>query len=429
MSERGMAGVVVVGGGPAGIAAAALAAESGASVLLIDENATLGGQIWRRDVRRGRTRTAERWLARLARSGARVELGMSVVDANREADGDFDVLAAREAESVRIRTGSVVICTGARERFLPFPGWTLPGVLGVGGAQALIKSGMDVRGRRVVVAGSGPLLLAAAAGIARAGGRVVCIAEQATPSRVARYAAGLWRSPSLLLHAGAYRAVTGRARYAWGHWVARADGGERLERVALTDGRRETAVPCDLLCTGYGLVPDDRLARLLGCAVEAGAVRVDAVQRTTVPGVYAAGEPTGIGGVAMAIAEGVVAGLAAGGREEAAVQGGALVRRHRGAATRLEAAFALRAELRSLPAPDTILCRCEDVPFGDVALDGGFRRARLHHRIGMGACQGRVCGDALGWLTDWPAEPVRPPLVPVPLASLAGELSLPPHDH
>ncbi|HSJ64445.1 MAG TPA: FAD/NAD(P)-binding oxidoreductase [Gemmatimonadaceae bacterium] len=429
MSERRTPGVVVVGGGPAGIAAAALAAESGASVRLIDENLTLGGQIWRRDVGRGRTRMAERWMARLARSGARVERAMSVVDATRDADGELDILAVRGSETVRVRAASVVICTGARERFLPFPGWTLPGVLGVGGAQALIKSGMDVRGRRVVVAGSGPLLLAAAAGVARAGGRVVLIAEQATASRVAGYAAGLWRSPTLLLHAGAYRAAIGRGRYTSGRWVARADGADRIERVTVTDGRRETTVPCDLLCTGYGLVPDDRLARLLGCAVDAGAVRVDAVQRTTVPGVYAAGEPTGIGGVAMAIAEGVVAGLAAAGNDEAALRRTTPVRRLRAAATRMELAFALRAELRSLPAPDTILCRCEDVPFGDVALDGGFRRARLHHRVGMGACQGRVCGDALAWLTDWPGESVRPPLVPVPLAALAGATAHLPHDH
>jgi NADPH-dependent 2,4-dienoyl-CoA reductase/sulfur reductase-like enzyme len=321
----------------------------------------------------------------------------------------------------------VVLCTGARERFLPFPGWTLPGVVGVGGAQALVKSGMDVRGRTAVVAGSGPLLLAAAAGLAVAGARIVLVAEQATRLQVARYAAGLWRTPGRLGLAASYRRAIGRASYATGHWVQRAEGDTAVERVVVTDGTRETIHACDLLCTGYGLVPETRLAGLLACASDGEALRVDAFQRTTVPGVFAAGEPTGIGGVEMAVVEGQIAGFASGGRMADAAALGRARRAHRAAADRLSSAFALRPALRALPRPDTILCRCEDVRFGAIDPTTEFRSARLHHRLGMGACQGRVCGDALCWLTGWTPETPRPPVVPLPLSALASRADFQSH--
>lgn len=419
--------VAIVGGGPAGIAAATVAAEAGARVTLFDENAMLGGQIWRRDVHRGHGAAATRWLERLTRSAAAIELGVTIADAQHSAEQGIRLLACRDGRSWWVRARSVVLCTGARERFLPFPGWTLPGVLGAGGAQALVKSGMDVRGRTAVVAGSGPLLLAAAAGLSAAGARIVLVAEQATSLQVARYAAGLWRTPGRLGLAAAYRRAIGRARYATGHWVQRAEGDAAVERVIVSDGTRDTPHACDLLCTGYGLVPETRLAGLLACTSDGEAVRVDAFQRTSVPAVFAAGEPTGIGGVEMAVVEGQIAGFASGGRmAEAAALAGTL-RAHRAAAHRMTSAFALRPALRALPRPDTILCRCEDVRFGAIDPALGFRSARLQHRIGMGACQGRICGDALCWLAGWTPEAPRPPVVPVPLSALASRVDRQPH--
>jgi NADPH-dependent 2,4-dienoyl-CoA reductase/sulfur reductase-like enzyme len=178
-----------------------------------------------------------------------------------------------------------------------------------------------------------------------------------------------------------------------------------------------------MLCTGYGLVPETRLAALLGCAIPDGAVRVDAAQQTSVPGVFAAGEPTGIGGAAIALVEGQIAGYSSGGRPQAAGPLARVVERTRRSARAMDRAFELRAELRMLATPDTIVCRCEDVPIGSIDPGAGFRRARLHCRLGMGACQGRVCGDALSWLEGWPAEPPRVPLVPVPLAALGFDQS------
>jgi NADPH-dependent 2,4-dienoyl-CoA reductase/sulfur reductase-like enzyme len=148
-------------------------------------------------------------------------------------------------------------------------------------------------------------------------------------------------------------------------------------------------------------------------------VTVNHRQETSVPGVFAAGEVTGIAGVALAVVEGEIAGAAAAGVER---PDPSLVRRRhvlRGVARRLERAFAVRDEIRALARADTIICRCEDVRHGDVASLGDARQAKLYARAGMGACQGRVCGPALEFLFGWPAGTVRPPLEPARLSALS----------
>jgi hypothetical protein len=144
----------------------------------------------------------------------------------------------------------------------------------------------------------------------------------------------------------------------------------------------------------------------------------DDAQRTSAPGVLAAGELCGIGGVGQALVTGAIAGLAAAG---AAVPAWLVRRRRRehAFAERLRRAFTLRGELRSLPRPDTIVCRCEDVTLESVSSRGTLRCAKLHTRAGMGPCQGRVCGAALGFLFGWSPDTIRPPLLPVPLSLLA----------
>ena len=219
--------VLVVGAGPAGIAASVSAREAGARVMLIDEGPAPGGQIWRPGVRRGQTGLAGQWLHRLDKSGVTVLRSTAAVDLWPSESRGVVVLAEASGGGFQIAAHSVVLATGARERFLPFPGWTLPNVFGVGAAQALLKGGLSVRGRRVVVAGTGPLVLAVAASLARAGANLELVAEQAPPLRVARFAFGLWRTPSLLVHAAVYRTAFAHRRVFDGYAGARGNG--RLE--------------------------------------------------------------------------------------------------------------------------------------------------------------------------------------------------------
>jgi NADPH-dependent 2,4-dienoyl-CoA reductase/sulfur reductase-like enzyme len=412
------ADVVVVGAGPAGIAAAAHAAEAGARTLLIDEAARPGGQIWRGEP----PASARPWLERLARSGAAVRTGVAVVDA--PAPGRL--LVASGTAVLRVSYERLVLATGARELFLPFPGWTLPGVIGAGGAQALVKSGARFAGRRVVVAGSGPLLVAVAATLARAGARVVGVAEQAPIGRLVAFGAGLWRQPGKIGEGIGYAASLVGVPYRAGAWVREALGPEHVERVLVTNGLREWEWRCDVLACGFGLVPNLELPRLLGCEATADAIVVDPSQQTSLPRVFAAGEIAGVAGVDHALASGRVAGLAAAGREAPR----ALLderRRERDFGRRLAGAFALRDEVKALGRPETVVCRCEDATLAAVEGAGSLREAKLHGRAGMGPCQGRVCGSTLGALRGFSPDTVRPPLLPVPADVLAaGEPSTPP---
>lgn len=416
-----MMDVVVIGAGPAGIAAATRAAEAGRRVLLLDEAPNVGGQIWRHRSHATLGADARRWTNRLARTRAEVRRGVAVVDVMVNEGGQrVTLVAERHRGGVDVIDASaLVIATGARERFVPFPGWTLPGVVGIGGAQALLKQGANYRGKRVVIAGTGPLMLPVAASLSDAGARVQLVAEQASYGAVRDFAISLLAHPETLVQAAMYRLAFIRTPYAMGSWVTSAVGGERLTSVRVTDGHATRTVSCDVLCTGFGLVPNVELARLLGCTVTDGAVKVSDRQGTTVASVFAAGEVTGIGGVALALVEGEIAGLAAAG---VARVDASLVRRRaalRQVAVMLERTFALRPELRALAADDTIVCRCEDVRRSSVAALRDAREAKLYTRAGMGACQGRVCGPALEVLFGWPAGTIRSPLEPARVSTLS----------
>lgn len=406
------ADVAVVGAGPAGIAAAVHAAERGARVALLDSAPRPGGQIWRHRAPDELPHGAAVWLERLRRSAVTWLPGSTVVDAV----ADRVLTAERDGRPFTVRWNALVIATGATERFIPFPGWTLPGVYGVGGLQALLKAGATVRGKRVVIGGSGPLLLPVAAALARAGAKIVIVAEQAPAHRVYRFAGGLWRDPGRLLQASRYRAGFMRASYRCGTWVARVDPAGSALWVTLTNGRGVRAEPADLVAVGYGLVPAVTLARLVGCNVVGGRVLVDERQRTSVPGIYCAGEPTGIAGADAALAEGGVAGLAAAGAEPVGRTARGSARRFE---RRLDRAFRLRDELHDLPDPDTVVCRCEDVRLGQVDAGWSVRQTKLYTRAGMGPCQGRVCQPALEFLRGMAPDAVRSPLFPASVATLA----------
>ena len=410
------ADIVVVGAGPAGIAAAVAASGAGRTVVVLDASPRPGGQVWRHRDRASLPSVARMWLDRLDRSGATVLCGAQVVDAGPGAR----IGAEYQGRALKVEAQAVILATGAQELLLPFPGWTLPGVLGVGGAQALLKAGMDVRGKRVAVAGTGPLLLPVAAALAKAGADLRMVAEQAPPEDVRRFAVSLWRTPRRLLQGVAYRASFLSVRYRWGTWVRRVAemGGELI--VTYTTGRSSWAEPVDLLCTAAGLVPSTELARLVGCEVREGQVVVDGHQQTTVPSYYAAGEPTGDTGMEAALVEGTIAGLEAAGRGSG--EAGKLKAEraaHRRFAARAAAAFRLRPELRERVEPDTIVCRCEDVPMSAIRHGWSGRQAKLATRAGMGSCQGRTCGAALEYLVGMARDTVRTPLAPTSIGVLA----------
>lgn len=415
--------VLVVGAGPAGLAAARAAASHGARVGIVDAQPRAGGQVWRHDVAHGAPPMARRALDILA--AGQVEWLAQTQVAMAQPGW---LLADSPAGARQLQYGSLVLATGARELLLPFPGWTLPGVTGAGGAQALAKQGWPLAGRRVVVAGSGPLLLASAATLRRHGARVLGIHEQASRRALAAFALQLPRWPAKAVQAAALQVQLAGIGYHAGSVVVGAYGDTQLREVEIEGPRGRHRVACDQLAVGYGLVPNTELAELLGCRLErSGAhpqVAVDALLRSSVANVFAAGESLGIGGRDSARVEGAIAGhMAAGGT--GAAQALQSRRRHlRAFANQLQRTFALAARVHALAHDDTLVCRCEDVPLRALRGFTDTRDAKLASRCGMGACQGRICGTALAELGLGDAERStdggrRPPLFPVRLAALA----------
>jgi NADPH-dependent 2,4-dienoyl-CoA reductase/sulfur reductase-like enzyme len=407
--------VLVVGAGPAGLAATVRASGEGRKVGLVDDNPDLGGQIWRGERPRPSTPEAASWFRRVREAEFEALPGTRIVGSA----GPNTLLAESAGRSVELHYRTLILATGARELFLPFPGWTLPNVLGAGGLQALAKSGLPIEGKSVVVVGSGPLLLAVAALLRKKGAVVRAIAEQAPAGRLVRFGLGLWSEPAKLLQAFGLRADIGGVRYRAGSWPVEALGDEAVRSVRLTDGRSTWSVDCDYLACGFGLMPNLELPTLLGCDIRAGATVVDGWQRTTVPEIYSAGESTGIGGLEAALLEGQVAGLAAAGKVAEARSLFEARDRARRFARALERSFALRDELRHLARPDTIVCRCEDVTAGALAGRTSWVDAKLQTRCGMGPCQGRICGAATAFLHGWSRGSVRPPIFPVGVERLA----------
>ena len=398
--------LLILGAGPAGLGAALQAAPSGMSITVVDDNPQPGGQIWR-----AQASAQAQGAALLQHPGVRLHCGTRLVART----GARQVLLENAQGAWEQRYDKLILCSGARELLLPFPGWTLPGVSGAGGLQALIKGGMPVRGERIVVAGSGPLLLAVAQSARAAGAEVLRVAEQARGAALARFAAALWRWPDKLLQA----ARLGTAAYRTDSYVLQAQGGERLESVLLQEHGQAREWRCTRLACGFGLVPNTEIGQLLGCALDAsGALAVDAGQRTSLAEHWAAGECTGIGGSERAWLQGRIAACGATGD---AAQAQALQRQVRHWDHFVQALaqhFALRPELRTLADAATVVCRCEDVRWGQLADCESWIDAKLHTRCGMGACQGRVCGAALQHLRGWSAPPPSALLAPVRLASL-----------
>ncbi|TWC46673.1 NADPH-dependent 2,4-dienoyl-CoA reductase/sulfur reductase-like enzyme [Pseudomonas sp. SJZ080] len=405
------ADLLIIGAGPAGMSAALAAASSGARIIVLDDNPLPGGQIWRDGPQACLPNQARQMRERLhAHSNIRHHGGTRVI----ACCGPRQLLVEDADHGWLIGYDKLILCTGARELLLPFPGWTLPGVTGAGGLQALIKGGLPVQDERVVIAGSGPLLLASAATAKHNGAHVLRIAEQASSMAVAGFALQLPRWPGKLLQSF----TLFDRHYRSGSHVVAALGTERLEGVRLQQQGKIVELACDRLACGFGLIPNTQLGQALGCALDGTALAVDAWQATSQADHYAAGECTGFGGSELALVEGAIAGYAAVGDTAAARQLWPRRTRWQGFAKALNSAFSLNPHLKSLAQADTLVCRCEDVPYAALAGHTDWRAAKLASRCGMGACQGRVCGGALQYLFDWQPSAPRPPFNPARIETL-----------
>jgi thioredoxin reductase len=453
--------LLIIGAGPAGLAAAEAA--TGLSVIIIDERRKPGGQYFKQPGKGfaitpaaldAQFREGAALIADVAASPAQLMAGRIAWSARR--DGQHIVVETSGPEGpARISAARLIIATGATEKPWPMPGWTLPGVMTTGAAQTLLRSGAVSPGKRVLVAGNGPLNIQLANELLNAGVTVAAVVEQAPRPGLARATSAL----AMARH-GAGLAVQGvrqlaRLRHAgvpllFGHVVCRAEGEGQVERafVAATrpDGTLgpERGFDIDALCIGAGFQPQAELARALGCRLAwtdgAMAVVREDDGRTSLGNVFVAGDGGGLGGARAALAQGTLAGLAVvadvkGGLSTVQLAQSQAQRRALATARGFQAGlwqlFAPAYPTPTVHTPETLLCRCEGVRFGDVdALlaagmhdPGSIKRAT---RLGMGRCQGRYCGPLLAARLAGERAAVegdlfapRPPFKPLSIAELA----------
>jgi NADPH-dependent 2,4-dienoyl-CoA reductase/sulfur reductase-like enzyme len=444
--------VAVVGGGPAGLAAAAQLAQAGADVVLLDEAGELGGQYFKR--RHGAVLAAygdyrpegTRLVSAVRDAGVRCLTGRLVwgVDDDRQTLLTVGVPAGTH---LPVTARACIVATGAYERAIPFPGWQLPGVVTPGYALHLATCDQVPLGRRVLLAGTGPFLLAAACAVLRAGGGVVAVAEMNRPYWPSAAGLGALRFPSRLRELAGYAATLARHRVPvlQGRRVAVARGDGRVREVLVgTSGAPGAALrgfAVDGLAVGFGFRPATELIRLLGADCVQDPLgdmfpRLDKLGRSSVPCVYAAGEAAQIAGMRAAIASGRLAAAAAA-ADLGLPQPPAGVRRAAAASLAAELRFAALTE-RLYPVTaadcvtmpdDTLICRCEGVRAAELRQAGALGRndnssAKAATRAGMGPCQGRQCATAAMALVTAAGGrttgsfAARMPVKPVPVATL-----------
>ena len=445
--------VAVIGAGPAGLAAAATAARGGVSVLLLDENAAPGGQVYRAVASSpfgtGSILGADYWaggrLVEEMRASGAIYVPRATVWL---VTPDRQIGISLGGASRQFTARRIVLATGAQERPFPIPGWTLPGVMTVGAAQILLKSSGLVPDGRTVLAGCGPLLWLLAWQYLQAGAKIEAILDT-TPGanwrRALPHTPAFMASPYFAKGVKLMRAVRARVRVVSGVTSLRAEGDAHVSAVHVTTRGGEERLAVDQLLLHQGVTPNVNLASAIGvphrwdddqlCFVP----ELDADGTTPISGIAIAGDGAGIGGAEAAAARGRIAALAAlrelapsSAAAAALKKAHADLRRQMRGRTFLDRLYRPAPQFR-IPAAETIVCRCEEVTAGQitetVALGvTGPNQLKSFLRCGMGPCQGRQCGLTIteliaGARGATPAEVgyyrLRPPVKPITLGELA----------
>jgi thioredoxin reductase/bacterioferritin-associated ferredoxin len=464
--------LLIVGAGPAGMAAAIAACERGLSVIVADEGAEAGGQIYRQaahspladaDGVLGADYAAGRPLiARFMASGAQYFARTLVWQIETGASPSAMLTRRGEASgTLRVHAQALLLATGAQERPWPIRGWTLPGVMGVGAAQTMLKAGGLAPGADTVLAGSGPLLWLYASQVLQAGRTLRAIVDT-TPRGAAlgalRHLPGALRASEYLLKGvRMMRAVrrSGIEIYRAARDVevlgdAQPHSAAKVRAIRFRTGDQQIEIPTGLVLLHQGVVPGSNAARSIGCAHrwdDAQACwrpHVDSWGRSSVARVWIAGDGAGIGGAKAAERAGELAALDIAAdlarldlttRDNASRAARAELDRHLAIRPFLDALYTPPASLRR-PADDVIVCRCEEVSAGEIRriarLDcAGPNQMKAFSRCGMGPCQGRWCGTTVGELLAevqgrQPQEigyyRIRAPIKPVTIDELATAL-------
>ncbi|KGB80813.1 (2Fe-2S)-binding protein [Rhodovulum sp. NI22] len=449
------ADLVVIGAGPAGLAAATEAAKAGLSVVVMDEQPRPGGQIYRaietvtpkREAILGAEYSAGRPLVESFRASRALYLpGTSVWNIGTDLMIDY----SREGASSQIRARAILSATGALERPVPMPGWTLPGVTTVGALQILLKASGIVQADAVLV-GAGPLLWLVAQQMVAAGSPPKAMVENVPRGRMRaalKYAAPALRGRSYLIKGlKLMRAVRAAGVPVYAHATdlrIEGEGEGAAEAISFTAGGRSHRIESGAIALHQGVVPNQQVTRLLraehlwDASQHCFRPKLDAAGQTTVPGLYVAGDSAGISGAVSAALEGrlvalsIVKALTGQGEEARITRLRAALDRDRAVRPLLETLYAPAPEIVA-PADGVLLCRCEEVTAGSVREAvrlgaPGPNQVKSLLRAGMGPCQGRVCGLAVaGVIAAAKGESpsvtgyyrIRPPLKPLQLSELA----------